>query len=512
MDGSSVAIYIDPDGNAGLLTSNDVFGNYYMFYEDSGEEEGVWGVTGNFTPTPMVSVAELGITPENLEWNIEDGYLYAEVYGVFDYANFGEVIFGEGDSYIEGYDVWSETTFIYDGKISQPWGIYDMKLAGEYTYYNPGDSTVWFALIEGDGEFGYRDEEGWDFWIGGMGGIWQDGEILGTLRALYITDEDNTGLVKGDVFGLYNEDEVESDYGTWIGESIGTFTEMGTTEDWEIDYSEFSGTGLGSFEGDGTLEDVSVEGISFNIFDQDWGIWAAGLNGTYTGLNSPFRLAIGYILDMEDSPEPDKYTLGTIDGDWGLGELSGSFRGITLYESDNVGKIGASMAEGDVIGNYIDVDEFGTGTWQAAGIGEWVEVTDLLTPGTEGLGFTMDQLEQFIMAEVPITETYYASLVAGSQGFITAAAMDFSLYNNWLWTALIYGMYEGDSTDWAVTLSEGTDSVTLDGTIWDEETNEWLADVSGVVDGNNITGEAGGSWGDGEFEGIGAGTVGGVVD
>jgi hypothetical protein len=509
LNGAAYAIYMDPSGNAGLLIAKDLYGDYYLLYEDEGGEEGLWRVVGNFTPTEMASA--LGIDPIDLENYIDDGDLYVDVYGGFDFA-----FFDDAEGYIEGWDSWGETTFIYADDTSQPWGIYDLKLEGSDSYYNPNDSTIWFAFIGGEGEFG--DAGGG--WIGGMGGIWHEGEIVGALRAFYATEDYEVGLVKGDVFGLY--DEVEENYGSWIGESVGMYTAMGEIdpedfeglEDFEdfVEYGEFDGTGRGDFEGGGTLEDVSIEGIGISILDQDWGIWAAGLDGTYTEPNSPFRLALGCIIYEEEGGEDDHdgYILGTVDGDWDSGRLSGPFRGVALYDSYEDGKIEADIVTGDVIGTYIDVDELGTGTWKAAGIGEWVEVTDLLTP--ENLGFTITELEQFVA--VPITETY-ANLLTGSQGFITAAAMDISLYNDWLWTALIYGTYDGapvDPTDWTVTLSEGTDSVILDGTMWDDTANEWLADVTGTIDSNNITGEAGGIYGDGEFQGVGAGTAEAIED
>ena len=201
---------------------------------------------------------------------------------------------------------------------------------------------------------------------------------------------------------------------------------------------------------------------------------------------------------------------GTINGyEWSEDTdnwLGGGFSGVWFAPVEGSDNIRAGDTYGGISGEYIEVGE-GTGTWQAVGVGEWVEVTDLLDPDT--LGFDMDDLQKFVdnTVSVPITETY-AGLLTGSNDFINTA-MSISLYNDWLWTALIYGEYSEAvdiPADWTVTVGESTEaSVTLSGTAWDE--GEWLADVAGMIDGNNITGAAGGTYDNGELEGIGAGTV-----
>ena len=54
----------------------------------------------------------------------------------------------------------------------------------------------------------------------------------------------------------------------------------------------------------------------------------------------------------------------------------------------------------------------------------------------------------------------------------------------------------------------GADQVFLQGDIWDEATNSWHAIVTGTINSNPIAdgAEAGGTFGDGIFTGIGAGT------
>jgi len=196
-----------------------------------------------------------------------------------------------------------------------------------------------------------------------------------------------------------------------------------------------------------------------------------------------------------------------------LGQLNGSVRGVVFYEMEEGGEnIGAGTVKGDVIGNYIDVEEPGTDTWQAAGIGEWVEATELLTP--DNLGFTLSDLEEFVAVSVPITEVY-TNLLTGTNDFITQATMDISIYNNSLtslWAAVMWGTYNPaeqptveDQSWWGLSLSQGSDVVNLEGSLW--AGNEWLAGVEGTVGGDNITGEAGGTYGEGAFQGVGAGVA-----
>ncbi|KPK42595.1 MAG: hypothetical protein AMJ78_01925 [Omnitrophica WOR_2 bacterium SM23_29] len=520
IDGAVVAIYVAPADvedvyNAGILRG-DISGDYYSGL-------GMWMAEGTLKPTEMVQ--DIGISPEELEDYIDYGFLEAYVYGFF-----GNI---ESDSYIEGSDIWGQTSFIntFDREITWPWGIYDIKLEGADSYSNPGGLTIWLAQIGGEGEFGeydyydeYPDE---DYpngsWVGVTGGIWQNGEIKGALRALYVTDEHNAGLMEGDVFGLY--DEIEAGYGTWIGESIGTFEKMDVTdvsrgdleEFYGIKENEFFGGGLGNFAGGGTLETTSLEGISCNIFDQDWGIWAVYTEGSYKGPSSPYRLAAGGVATGGDMGE-GAYWLATIFGDWGSETLNGELRGVWFgcKEFGDEGKqvFNAGPITGEIFGTYDEVDT----TWQAAGVGEWVELAEL---DPDILGF--DNVALAEMVEVPITEMY-ASLLTGAGGFGSAGdigsitgAMDISFYADaatalsGIWASLINGSYSDypGGNDWTLNLSDATGTnATLTGTQWND--GQWLADVNGTApDSVSFAGQAGGTYtgtDSGTLTGVGAGT------
>ncbi len=230
------------------------------------------------------------------------------------------------------------------------------------------------------------------------------------------------------------------------------------------------------------------------------------VGGTYTGPNSPFVLGYAGTIWNTDPWELDGYWLATIKGDdWESENITGTLKGVGFFTSDTEGIIEADIIRGDVVGNFIDVDEPGTDTWQAVGVGEWVEVTEL---EENNLGFTIEDLASFV--SVPITEVY-TNLLEGRNSFITQATMDISIYQNeleliTLWAALIEGTYTNDPTSsWALTLTEGDDSVTLNGSQWSG--NEWVAGVTGSVDQYTIAGEAAGTYGDNAFVGVGAGTT-----
>jgi len=96
--------------------------------------------------------------------------------------------------------------------------------------------------------------------------------------------------------------------------------------------------------------------------------------------------------------------------------------------------------------------------------------------------------------------------------------MDITLYGlsgaatEGIWAALIGGAYNNTDPgdNWALAFNNNDDIINLQGTEWSK--NEWLAGVTGTVDGNDIEGTAAGTYaidptgGTGEFAGVGTGT------
>ena len=248
---------------------------------------------------------------------------------------------------------------------------------------------------------------------------------------------------------------------------------------------------------------IDVEVASLN--DQNWGLWRAVSGGTYennTGLSFRSAMAGGY-----DSM--DHAWITTFTGEMKDARVHGSIEGILLYDKNDDGKLAAGKISGNAIGTYIDVDE-DKGTWQAVNAGEWVEVTELFDPVK--LGFDLTEFDNFV--SVPITEVH-TSILQGAGSFASggaiSAAMDMGLYanspsaNEGIWSAVVNGTYSGPTDNsWTAEVANGSDIAQLTGTLW--ENNNWLADVSGTVGGNAINGQAGGTFGEGQFSGVGAGT------
>ncbi|MFH1996529.1 MAG: FecR family protein [Candidatus Omnitrophota bacterium] len=506
LNGKAYGLYVDPFGTAGLLLSNDMNGEYFSLSLDY-DYDGLWYAYGMFETLPMLSNAgDLGITPENFEDYIGFGDLTADVeggFGGFDTDN---------ESFIEGQAAWGEIAFLnYDeGNSAQYWGIYDIKLEGPDTYYNPGNLSTWFAFLEGEIIVGNGEGRN-NYWEGGMGGIWIDGEIIGILRGIYITDDNIAGIIAGDVYGLY--DPTGDGYGTWIGESVGTYTAMGIAESFDTFNEPLLGCGIGAFDSGTGFDITDFHGEIFGLEDQSWGIWGADFSGTTDGPGTPaWQATISSIVGDDNSG----VILGTVSGsDWSEMRILGSFKGFFWHSSDegeNLLTMGA--IDGDVFGTF-EVEGEPT-AFNAIGVGEWVELADL---ETDLLSFDMEGLNALI--DLPVTEVF-SDILSGAGGFTAGGAiagtMDISFFADihsileGIWGALITGTYSGVTEGpWTLELTSDDTTAILTGTEWSD--NEWLAIVNGAgPNGMTFTGGAGGTYSDadptgsGTFEGAGAGT------
>jgi len=536
MNGTIVGIYLRPGSHAGLFDDEEFAGSYYPFYDDG---EGLWQVTATMDAFPMATSSSLGdFDPYDLESYIEMGELDGDLYGTFggamDYFDMEEEG-QEGDPFIEGISIdMSRTTFIHDteNEISQRWGIYDLKLIGPESYYNPDGSSVWFGDIEGEGDFGYSDYGNTGSWIGGIGGVATDGEIEGFLGGLYITENNRTGFIGGDVYGLYDPSGEAVDSGTWIAESIGIFHEMGDTEYSPEEIGEITedsglaGTGVGGFSGGAAFEDIVFEGFDFSIPDEDWGIWYADFKGVVDSsapTTSSWGATIRATTGATEGEGDDTIILATIEGGaWTPTRISGDevygYFWTPPYEGEGGGEEGTLLAgviSGDVIGTY-EVEGEET-SFDAICMGEWRDLAELQT---DILGFDFDDLNNFIT--VPVTEVYQndlAGIGAFGAGGGMNGSMDMSFYadaqdfSSGLWAAYINGSYTTPtSDDFILQLQSDTLSATLTGVEWAD--NEWHAGVEGIgPDGLEFNGDAGGTYSDinpdtnsGNFEGMGAGT------
>lgn len=481
-----------------------------VYDEGEGETGGAWEALalGTYTDEPLISSGYLDTVinsfgSESGSFTGLIGVTSPETGSIWDDgAQFDFISMGLFENEGSGPFVWHDNQ---DGLYSFNWND------DSYTTYGDGGGGAFYGVAGGRGGSGYMD---------------------GMALALYIDPEGSTaGIFRGDLSGEYVD----------LGEGQlyileGQWTNTAKTEDLEIDPEEFKdalwsddllydselAAGVGDFSGNyyagnGSIENLRLEGVVAGIEELGWGIWGMEIGGTYIPPEIPasiWTLALGGIIRAEQEGEmrpPDAYFLGRIRGTEWAGELlAGKFDGIWLSPSeDNPGNIQAGIITGDVKGNYIEVTE-GTGTWQAVNAGEWVEVTELLTP--EQLRFDMADMDDFV--SVPITEVY-SSIMSGSTilpAGMVSLTMDLSLYatsqsavDN-IWAALVSGNYSGTvNPGWSVTVNGATagDTATITNTQWAD--SQWLANVNGTAGGNNLSGQAGGQYGNGELTGVGAG-------
>ena len=352
--------------------------------------------------------------------------------------------------------------------------------------------------------------------------------LKGSLAALYIDEFDNAGTLIGDFTGEYMPN-----IGMWTADGTMKATQRATGyHHYHLRDNDIKGYAYGGFRGGGKIYIPDNENIYSLTADcredhtsyigshtyslsrtksgpaETWGVFNLELGGYFTRPAVPtdnWTLAMGGTSWAINSQGKHDYWVATVKGDqWSGGQVTGALKGVWFVSAGD-DKVRAGTISGKVNGDYIDVQA--GGTWQAPSAGEWVEVSELLDEhmmfGPEGLS----RLDSIL--SIPITEVY-SNILSGSNNFITNASMNISLYNNAngnLWTAIFAGAYSGapeNSNGWSLILNNGNDTATLTGTTW--QNNQWLADVSGVVGGNNVTGQAGGQYGDGTFSGVGAGT------
>ena len=533
MEGTIAAIYLDPEGNAGVL-SGGVTGQFFTAPE-------IWVASGTLTAAPFSQ--GLGADPAHFDEYVQSGEIYALLEGEF--PDLEEQVW-EGDYPYLTAEVESGSTYFFhadDGEsASQLWGLFDLTLGDgiqnvydTYNYYNPEGSKVWIADLEGEGVFDHYysepSEPGNYFidggsWFGTAVGSWENGEIRGKLAGIYLTENGSAGVMLGDVFGLYQESG--EGYGFWVGESLGIFMERAQRIDlspeelfYHTDDTDLKGSGLGGFVDGGSLVVDRMRGVAIGIDQEDWGAWVGLLQGSYEDAAPDFHFAVGGIAD-DGKNENRAGWLGTVRGGWDESSeaLHGKMQAIWVSEHDLPdGKFETGRITGDVSGR-LDPE---TGSWQAVASGEWTEIGDL---DAAAVGYAMDDLINFV--NIPITEVHQ-SLLTGSGSFdgagVINAVVDASFYGHdaaatsGLWAALVSGSFSGAPGSieaWSTTVSgpSNVGDITADfaGITWAE--NQWTANVSGSsVNGLEFSGQAAGTYapvgevaGSGTFQGVGTGT------
>ncbi|MDP3789553.1 MAG: hypothetical protein Q8R48_04040, partial [Candidatus Omnitrophota bacterium] len=412
-------------------------------------------------------------------------------------------------------------------KINEGWGLWTMSGGGDSPEQSPSEN--WHATISGKEE---RDDGygmgGVDMWSGIIkGNKWSiSGEVGGKMAGVtvycdYNSDEyGQLGIFEGSFTGTHDPSSwqalgggiwVESDLANQIrgeGKAISGI-------DADINIGEIEGMeDGGSFTDDsGDITLNSFRGITLNFTGEKEGLWGALIGGIYNAYDGPaygtwtLYDMTGMITAAENSEVGGSWLGGITGTTWSYNEIGGSLDAIWIVLHKD-GTLSGRIMNGETSGHYVDVDEeSGTGTWRTATVGEWIEVNPNLIDGP-GLDANVIALGQ--AANIPITVAY-SSVMSGSNGSILSVAMDTHLFNmagggDGIWAAIINGYYSvaaPPTADWNVTLANGEDNATLSGGAWSN--GQWSAGVSGTVDGNSITGQAAGAYGDGTFSGAGTG-------
>ena len=201
-------------------------------------------------------------------------------------------------------------------------------------------------------------------------GLWNNGTIQTKALAIYIDPDKNAGYLEGDLTGNYYPG-----IGMWemSGDFTKSFVEATTilpenlSSSLDYGYLDPSTSYMsGSFNGGGTITASYVEGSLIGLSGHNWGIWNAGMGGSYSGTTSPNLTAkIGSYFSLGGDYG---YMLGDItSNNWGVsgntftGTVAAKF--ITPYLLGDPSK--GTGITGDLFGS------FDTQYWQAAGVGKW---------------------------------------------------------------------------------------------------------------------------------------------
>ena len=328
LEGLALALYIDPDTNAGTLS-----GPINGFYSDDIE---MYILEGELTNTLMTE--DTGIPPEELLDHIDFSDIEGGGFGSFETGGDITAHVVEG----VGINIYADT-YSY----SDLWGIWGTVMFGSYT---GAASPSW--QLDLSGVASYREDRG-DYYfeetvicrLGRVNGTASPNRLDGSFNGIWIGFHDDKvlsgGTISSDVIGNY----VEGNSGVWQAVCAGEWV---TVEE-ELDLanldneiialggelvpvvkpysSTMSGSGTFDLAGEiAALMDMSFYATS-NLAPE--GIWVSVIDGTYAGPTSPsWRLALGGTSSDENV---DVCLLGTIGGyEWSDtdGWLGGEFRGV----------------------------------------------------------------------------------------------------------------------------------------------------------------------------------------
>jgi hypothetical protein len=351
----------------------------------------------------------------------------------------------------------------------------------------------------------------------GVGGA---GKLKGKSYALYISPTGAAGTLSGDVDGNYYANVETYRLAGELTKNLHTPNIGISAENLRVnicwdnligtdDSGEFGPSG-GPYFGDITANGFNGTMLNIAIPNATWGVWNFVTSGDYTGpIQNAWHIydLTGMTTTVDDNYVGGSWYGGILGNKWNSTDgIEGTLDAMWIGLRKD-GTLCGRKITGDAVGNYVEVS-VDHGTWQAGAAGEWVELNADLTMGN----LNQNIIDLSTAANVPVTVAYSSIMTGAGTGGITSATMDMRLYGvgvaDGIWAAIINGYYSNvtNPAGWSATVVNGSDSVTLTGTQWD--IGQWAADVVGTAGGNNLTGQAAGTYnpGDNTFTGAGTGT------
>jgi hypothetical protein len=262
-------------GTIGILGSNNLRGNWYTFYQGSGEgpyyEDGMWRAEGTLSPFLVEQVSNASSVSQTSAPLSGSGY-YGGFRGAF---NNGGLI----DGYVNGEESFTDF-FVVDGTY-RPWGVYNMSFESAEAQWlsRPAGASTFSAYTGGQGYFGYGGSGG--HWLASVKGTWNDaGEVRGWLGPI-AGDADAFGVWMNDQYmgpigGPFYAINVEAP-GSWVGTSIGTYVGQ------PLAFRGNLGYGLGSRDG---LYNLTWDWSGYGYLGY-YGSTSSYLNGIYGSTTAP---------------------------------------------------------------------------------------------------------------------------------------------------------------------------------------------------------------------------------
>jgi hypothetical protein len=368
MEGASAMLYVDANGNAGILTS----------FNPASYTTG--GVTGNLYPfSPAMSLDVYGMWLAGMDLGgikfAEDGSFSESGYSNFalrqgavdnvaGYSSSNIYLWGYGGAETLYFNNPNATGALPGGAL--PWGVYDLKFTGIGSgggYYgnyfsidNISDINNPAGDLSGKSiDIGGKNAAGW-YQIGSIyDTVWADNRIDGKIEGRYMS-RTQWGEFEGPFYGLYNINTYGDGYGGyygsggWTGESVGVYAGIPLY----FSADTYIGTGVNAF-----LDYYDPDGIetgSKGYITSPYGEFSGRLGVTVTpfgeGGSTPYSptplkgmgiynnygnypLFLGYFSGNSNTPGED-YSVGLLLG--GLQETATSAKGLLggvykLYDS-----------------------------------------------------------------------------------------------------------------------------------------------------------------------------------